>query len=58
MTVQEILEFKSSAKLQQALASNPCSMQNGRINKIKIKYNKTDQEPPYHKGIEPVCFTE
>ena len=28
------------------------------INKIKIPYNKTDQEPPYPKGIRPVCCTE
>ena len=31
---------------------------NGIINKIKIPYNKTDQEPPCHNGIEPVCCTE
>ena len=30
----------------------------GIINKIKIPYYKTDQEPPYHKGIEPVHCTE
>ena len=28
------------------------------INIIKIPYNKTDEEPAYHKGIEPVCCTE
>ena len=28
------------------------------MNKIKLPYNKTDQEPPYHKRIDPVCCTE
>ena len=30
----------------------------GMINKIKIPYDKTDQEPPYHNGVESVRCTE
>ena len=28
----------------------------GIISKIKIPYNKTNQEPPYHKGIASLSY--